>query len=157
MTKRPATVDLACYLLWLLVAAGAVVCVLVFVFRDTIAETWAPEPEEGSALQPVDFEPVILVLYIVVALTTVTLIPLLRHGHNWARHTLAAIALGIFMVTAATVRTSPPAMVQASAIAGAVVAAVTVVFLWHPASRRFALSYQDPESQREAEPAREHG
>lgn len=145
MRKRPATVDLACYLLWLLVAAGLVVSVLVVVFRDRLAETWAPEPSGDSALQPVDFVPVIIVLYIVVALTTVTLIPLLRHGHNWARHSLAVTAIGIFLSTAATVRTGPPPMVRGSAIAAAAIAAVTLVFLWHPDSRRFALATEDSE------------
>lgn len=149
MTKRPATVDLACYLLWLLVAAGLVVSVLVVLRRDTLAETWAPEPSGDSALQPVDFVPVILVLYLVVALTALTLIPLMRHGHNWARHSLALMSIGIFLSTAATVRTGPPPMVRGSAIAAAAIAAVTVVFLWHPDSRRYALSAGDSEDDAE--------
>lgn len=135
--ERPATVELACYLLWTLVAAGLVVSVLVVVFRDRLAETWAPEPSGDSTVQPVDFVPVIIVLYIVVAATTVTLVPLLRLGHNWARHVLAVIALGIVLATAATVRTSPPAMVRGSAIAAAAIAAVIAVLLWHPDSHRY--------------------
>ena len=140
MTKRPATVDLACYLLWLLVAAGLVVSVLVVVLRDRLAETWAPEPSGDSALQPVDFVPVILVLYLVVALTALTLIPLMRHGHNWARHSLALMSIGIFLSTAATVRTRPPPMVRGTAHAAAALAADTVVLLLHPHSRRYALN-----------------
>lgn len=135
--ERPASVDLACYLLWLLVAAGLVVSVLVVVFRDRLAETWAPAPSGDSTIQPVDFVPVILVLYVVVAGTTLVLVPLLRQGHNWARHALAAISLGIVVATAATVRTSPPTMLRGFVIAAAAVAAVAVVFLWHPDSHRF--------------------
>jgi hypothetical protein len=150
MSKRPATVDLASYLLWLLVGAGLVVCVLVVIFRDRLAETWAPEPMGDSTVQPVDFVPVILVLYIVIALTTLTLVPLLRLGHNWARHSLAAITLGIFLSALATVRTMPPTMVRGSAIAAGVIAAVTLVFLWHPDSRRFARESAAEELARDA-------
>lgn len=135
--ERPASVRLACYLLWTLVAAGLVVSVLVVVFRDRLAETWAPQPTGDSAVQPVDFVPVIVVLYVVVAGTTLTLVPLLRLGHNWARHVLAVVSLGIVVATAATMRTSPPLMVRSFAIAAAAVAAVTMVLLWHPDSRRF--------------------
>ena len=81
--------------------------------------------------------PVILVLYAVTALLAATTIALYRTGHNWARHTLASIVLGVFVVAVATVRTAPPMLVEWSAIAGAVVSAVTLVFLWHPQSRAF--------------------
>ena len=135
--ERPASVELACYLLWALVAAGLVVSVLVVLFRSRLAETWAPQPTGDSAVQPVDFVPVIIVLYVVVAGTTLTLVPLLRLGHNWARHVLAVLALGIVVATAATMRTSPPAMVRTCAIVAAAMAAVTVVLLWHPDSHRF--------------------
>ncbi|HWJ83333.1 MAG TPA: hypothetical protein VNS55_13935 [Nocardioides sp.] len=134
---RPATVELACYLLWALVAAGLVVSILVVVYRDRLAQTWAPEPSGDSTVQPVDFVPVILVLYVVIAGTTLTLVPLLRLGHNWARHVLAVISLGIVLATAATVRTSPPTMVRGCAIAAAAIAAVVAVLLWHPDSHRF--------------------
>lgn len=138
MSKRPATIDLACYLLWLLVGAGLAVCLLVAVFRDRIDAVWAPEPSADSALGKNDWLPVTIVLYVVIALTMLTLIPLLRLGHNWARHTLAAITIGIFLSALATVRTTPPTMVRGSAVAAGVIAAVTLVFLWHPDSRRFA-------------------
>lgn len=135
--NRPATVDLASYLLWLLVAAGLAVSILVLVLRDELAETWAPEPTGDSALEPVDFAPVIVVLYVVVAVTALTLIPLFRAGHNWARHSLAALVIGVFVATVGTVRTTPPDTVLGCAIAAAVICAVTLVFLWHPDSRRF--------------------
>ena len=138
-------VNLACYLLWALVAAGLVVSVLVVVYRDRLAEAWAPEPTGDSAVQPVDFVPVIVVLYVVVAGTTLTLLPLLRLGHNWARHVLAFLALSIVVATAATMRTSPPLMVRGFAIAAAAISAVVVVLLWHPDSRRFIREAADGE------------
>lgn len=137
MTKRPPAVDIACWLLWFLVAAGFVVCVLVVVRRDDLGAVWSPMQVGDSTVQPVEFVPVILVLYAVTAVLAATAIVLFRTGHNWARHTLAAIVLGVFSVAVATVRTSPPVLVEWSAIAGAVIAAVTLVFLWHAQSRAF--------------------
>jgi len=136
MGKRPASVDLASWLLWLQVAAGLVVSVLVVIFREDLEEAWSPGRSGDSTVQPLEFVPVILVLYGVVAVTTLTLIPMMRAGHNWARHALALISVGILLATLATVRTMPPALFRGLIITAAVVAAVTLVFLWHPDTRR---------------------
>lgn len=137
MTKRPPAVELACWLLWFLVAAGLLVCVMVVVQREDLGAVWSPMQVGDSTVQPVEFVPVILVLYGVTAVLAATLIALFRSGHNWARHSLAAIVVGIFLVTVATVRTDPPAIVDWCAIGAAVLSAVTLVFIWHPQSRHF--------------------
>ncbi|HWJ66233.1 MAG TPA: hypothetical protein VNT31_06125 [Nocardioides sp.] len=139
MTKRPPAVDLACWLLWSLVAAGLLVCVMVVVQRDDLGAVWSPMQVGDSTVQPVEFVPVILVLYGVTAVLAATLIALFRTGHNWARHTLAGIVVGILIVTIATVRTDPPTLVDWAAIGAAVLSGVTLVFIWHPQSRRFVL------------------
>jgi hypothetical protein len=135
--RRPPAVDIACWLLWLLVLAGFLVSVLVVVQRDDLGAVWSPIQVGDSTVQPVEFVPVILVLYGVTAVLAATLIALFRTGHNWARHSLAAIVVGIFLVTVGTVRTDPPTFVDGLAIAGGVISAVTLVFLWHPQSSRF--------------------
>lgn len=137
MTKRPPAVELACWLLWFLVAAGLLVCVMVVVQREDLGAVWSPMQVGDSTVQPVEFVPVILVLYGVTAVLAATLIALFRSGHNWARHSLAAIVVGIFLVTVATVRTDPPTIVDWCAIGAAVLSAVTLVFIWHPQSRAF--------------------
>ncbi|QYJ04725.1 hypothetical protein KUV85_03315 [Nocardioides panacisoli] len=139
MDKRPAVVDVASWLLWLHIAAGAVVSVLVVVFRDRIAAVWSPEPGADSQVQPIDFVPVIVVLYVVVAATALFLIPLFRHGHNWARHSLAGVAAGVAITAVATARTGPPDLIRYSVVAAATLGAVTLVFLWHQDARRFCL------------------
>ncbi len=136
MGKRPAAVDLAVWLLWIQVVAGLVVCVLVVVFREDLEEVWSPGRSGDSTVQPLEFVPVILVLYGVIAITTLTLIPMLRSGHNWARHALALISVGILLAALATARTMPPALFRGFTIVAAVLSAVTLVFLWHPDSRR---------------------
>lgn len=137
MTKRPPAVELACWLLWFLVAAGLLVCVMVVVQRDDLGAVWSPMQVGDSTVQPVEFVPVILVLYGVTAVLAATLIALFRTGHNWARHSLAAIVVGIFLVAVATVRTDPPTLVDGMAIGAAVLSAVTLVFIWHPQSQGF--------------------
>ncbi|XBB68563.1 hypothetical protein ABFU82_04415 [Nocardioides sp. WV_118_6] len=149
MIKRPAAVELACWLLWFLVAAGLLVCVLVVVQRDQLGSVWSPMQVGDSTVQPVEFVPVILVLYGVTAVLALTLIALYRAGHNWARHSLAAIAAGIFVVAVGTVRTNPPTLVDGMAIAAAVISAVTLVFVWHPQSREFVRTMGVPPELRE--------
>ncbi|WP_183100320.1 hypothetical protein [Nocardioides pelophilus] len=136
MGKRPASVDLASWLLWVLVVAGLVVSVLVVVLREDLEEAWSPGRTGDSTVQPLEFVPVILVLYGVIAVTTLTLIPMMRAGENWARHALALIAVGILLATLATVRTMPPPLFRGMIIAAAVISAVSLVFLWHPDTRR---------------------
>ncbi len=108
-------------------------------------EAWSPGRSGDSTVQPLDFVPVILVLYAVVALTTLTLIPMMRAGHNWARHALALISVGILIATLATVRTMPPPLFRGLIIAAAVVAAVTLVFLWHPDTSRHCRAAAEPD------------
>ena len=55
---------------------------------------------------------------------------------RWARHALAVISVGILIAALATVRTMPPPLFRGLIIAAAVVAAVTLVFLWHPETSR---------------------
>ncbi|WP_408899131.1 hypothetical protein ACJ5H2_08485 [Nocardioides sp. R1-1] len=135
--ERPPAVVIACWLLWFLVAAGLLVCVLVVAQREDLGSVWSPMQVGDSTVQPVEFVPVILVLYGVTAVLAATLIALFRTGHDWARHSLAAIVVGVILVAVATVRTDPPTMVDGMAIAAAVIGAVTLVFLWHPQSARY--------------------
>jgi hypothetical protein len=73
---------------------------------------------------------------VVVAVTTLTLIPIFRSGHNWARHALAGVSVSILLTTLAIARTMPPPLFRGLIIVAAVLSAVTLVFLWHPESRR---------------------
>ncbi|MDN5745607.1 MAG: hypothetical protein L0H31_10860 [Nocardioidaceae bacterium] len=140
MLKPPAAVVSACWLVWTMVASGFAVCVMVVVRRDDLGAVWSPVQVVDSTVQPIEFVPVILVLYGVLAVLTATLIALFRGGHGWARYSLTAIVIGIFLVTVATVTTDPPTLVGWAAIAAAVLSAVTVVFLLHPQSREYMRS-----------------
>lgn len=142
---RPQAVVLACWLVWAMVLGGLLVCVMVVVKRDDLGAVWSPVQVGDSTVQPVEFVPVILVLYGVTAVLAATLIALFRDGHTWARYSLSVIVFGIFLVTVATVRTDPPTLVNAAAVAAAVLSAVTLVFLLHPQSRDFMRAAEKPE------------
>ncbi|MEQ6901196.1 hypothetical protein [Nocardioides sp. YIM 152588] len=137
MTKRPVTVDLASWLLWLLVAAGLLMSVLVVAFRGDLNEVWSPMEAGDGTVQPTEFVPVVLVLYGVIAITMLTMVQLFRNRHLWAQHGLAAVAIGIALGAMAMMRTDSPLMVLVGAGAAGVAAAVAVVFLWHPETTRF--------------------
>ncbi|TIC88654.1 hypothetical protein E8D34_02980 [Nocardioides sp. GY 10113] len=140
MMKRPVTVDLASWLLWTLVAAGLVMSVAVVVFRGDLDRVWSPMEAGDTTVQPTEFVPVVLVLYGVIAVTMLTMIQLFRHRHLWAQHGLACFALGILVGTLAVMRTDSPFLVLVGAGAAGVVAAVAVVFVWHPETSRFIRS-----------------
>ena len=137
MAKRPAAVDLASWLLWLHVASGLVVSVLVVVFREDLEEAWSAGHPADSAIQPLAFVPVAIVLYVVVALLMLSLIPFFRNGANWARHSLAAMVLVIVLSTVAVLRTDPPTLFVVLSIASLALDALVLLYLWHPDTSRY--------------------
>jgi len=134
---RPFTVDLVSWLLWAQIIAGLVVSVLVVVFRHELDRVWSPMESGDSLVRPIEFVPVILVLYGVIAILMLILIYLFRGRHLWAQHGLGIISLSILLSALATMRTDSPPLVLWSAVLAGVSAAIAAVFVWHPQTRRF--------------------
>ena len=124
-------------LLWGLVVVGVVVTVLVVVFRHELAEAWSAGHPPDSAIKQPEFVPVVIVSYVVVAGLILTLVPFLRGGHNWARHSLAATVVFIGITTVAGLRTDPPAVFVACAVVSLIYNAVLLFLLWHRATTSF--------------------
>lgn len=137
MGQHPTSVTRAIQLLLGLLVAGAVVTVLVVVFRDDLDEAWSAGHPADSAIKPLEFVPVTIVLYVVMALLILTLIPFFRTGANWARHSLAAMVLVIVLSTVAVLRTDPPTLFVVLSIASLVLDALLLVYLWHPHTSRY--------------------
>ncbi len=93
-----------------------VVTVLVVVFRQELAEAWSAGHPPDSAIKQPEFVPVVIVSYVVVAGLILTLVPFLRGGHNWARHSLGATVVFIGITTVAGLRTDPPAVFVVCAV-----------------------------------------
>ena len=135
--SRPASVDRAVLLLWGLVVVGVIVTVLVIVFRQELAEAWSAGHPPDSAIKQPEFVPVVIVSYVVVAGLILTLVPFLRGGHNWARHSLAATVVFIGITTVAGLRTDPPAVFVACAAVSLVYNAVLLFHLYHRATTSY--------------------
>ena len=128
---RPTSVDRAVLLLWGLVIVGAAVTVLVIVFRHELADAWSAGHPPDSAIKQPEFVPVVIVSYVVVAGLILTLVPFLRGGHNWARHSLAATVVFIAFATVAGLRTDPPPVFVACAVLSLAYNAVLLFHLFH--------------------------
>ena len=137
MGQHPTAVRRATQLLMVLLLAGLVVTVLVVVFRDDLEEAWSAGHPADSAIKPLEFVPVTIVLYVTVALLVLTLIPFFRSGANWARHSLAAMVLVIAVSTLAVIRTDPPTLFVVLSIASLALDAAILLFLWHPSTSRY--------------------
>ena len=136
-SPRPFTVDLASWLLWAQVIAGLGVSILVVVFRHQLDKVWSPMESDDRLVRPIEFVPVILVLYGVIAILMLIMIHLFRGRHLWAQHGLGIMSLGILMSTLATMRTDSPPLALWSATVAGVAAGVSAVFVWHPQTSRF--------------------
>lgn len=137
MGQHPTSVTRAIQLLLGLVVAGLVVTVLVVVFREDLEEAWSAGHPADSAIEPLEFVPVVITLYVVVALLALTLIPFFRAGANWARYSLTAMVLVIGISTVAVLRTDVPTLFVVVSIASLVLDALILVFLWHPDTSRY--------------------
>jgi len=144
MGQHPTSVLRATQLLLGLLVAGLVVTVLVVVLRDDLDEAWSAGHPADSAIQPLEFVPVAIVLYVVVALLMLVLIPFFRHGANWARHSLAAMVLVIVLSTVAVLRTDPPTVFVVMSIASLVLDALILLYLWRPETSRYM--HEEPTS-----------
>lgn len=137
MAQRPTSVTRAIQLLMVLLAAGLVVTVLVVVFRDDLDAAWTRGHPVDSAIEPLSFVPVVIVLYVVLAVMTLTLIPFLGYGHNWARHTIAATLAVIAFSMLGVLRTGPPTLFVVVIVAALLLEAAIGYYLYHRDTFRY--------------------
>jgi len=141
--QPPAPVTWALRLCLGLVGVGLLVAVLVVVFWDQLVDAWSVGHPPSTAIQQPVFVPVVIVSYIVFAGLILTLLPFLKGGYNWARHTLAATVVFIMVSTVAGLRTDPPAVFVACAAVSLVYNAVLLVLLWHRDTTAFVRAPAD--------------
>jgi hypothetical protein len=136
-TGRPQAVQVTSWLVWLLVAGGLVVSILVVVERRHLAADWSPLHPADSSIQPISFVPVVVVLYATIAITALILLALFRQAQAWARWGLSVLDLGLLAGCFAIMRTAPPTSVEWALVVAALLAAAALVFLWHPSIGRY--------------------
>lgn len=134
---QPRSAAIAIGLLRGLVLAGLVVTVLVVIFQQDLGEAWSAGEPADSAIEPLHFVPVVVVLYVVVGGLALTLVSFLSGANEWALHALAAVVLIIAITTVAGIRTNPPALFLGVSVVALVYLAVTLVFLYRPETIRW--------------------
>ena len=136
-TARPASVQRAVRLLWVLVGLAALTAVLTVLLRADLLDSWSVgHPVDADIKQPA-FVPVAIVLLITFIGLIGTLVPFLVVGANWARHSLAAVVLMAAIATVAGLRTEPPAQFVVAAVVSLVVDVAILVLLWSPSTSAF--------------------
>lgn len=136
-TARPASVQRAVRLLWVLVGLAALTAVLTVLLRADLLDSWSVgHPVDADIKQPA-FVPVAIVLLITFIGLIGTLVPFLVVGANWARHSLAAVVLMAAIATVAGLRTEPPAQFVVAAVVSLVVDVAILALLWSRSTSAF--------------------
>lgn len=151
MDERPASLNLALRMLWLLVAAGFVAVLLIILRTDDLIRAWAmgnpavkevletrglKAVKEGSVAPP-HFVPVAITLYVVVAGLVSVLGVFLRNGFEWARVGITVtLAFGIF-ASVGGFRVGQPVLFVVWACVCLVIVAALMVPMWHPATTAY--------------------
>lgn len=129
--QQPGSVTNAVRLLVGLVALSGLTAVLTIVFRDELIRVWANGQRDTGSVKPLDFVPVVIVLFVVFAALAGVLVMFIRDGHNWARLSLSALVVFTAVGSLAGLRTSPPTLFVVLSALSIVLGLLLLVFLWH--------------------------
>lgn len=142
--QRPKSVDRAMQVLGALLLLAAVVAALTVLLEDEIIRVWARgNPSARSILandglealkqEPItpEFVPVVLVLFLVMALLAWVLAMFFRAGHHWARVSLTVAVVLMTVSTLAILRTDMPAAFAALSLVSVLLEVLLLWFLWH--------------------------
>jgi hypothetical protein len=157
--ERPASLTLALQLLAALVLLGAVTVVLIVVLRDDLIRSWAQgnpavrevletrgldAVKEGS-VQPPQFIPVAITLYVVLAGLVAVLGVFLNNGFEWARLGITVLLFFSAVAGVAGLRVGQPVVFDVCTVVGLALFAALMVPLWHPDTTAYI--HADPEAE----------
>ena len=139
MEERPGSLVRATQLIGLLLVLALLFTALAVVFDDELVATWAGEAQRSAddTRVPPSFTPVVVVLYAVVAILTLILTAFVRGGHNWARHTLAALIVLTAVGAVGGLRVGPPLVFVVGALVTLLVDLGILAALYHRDTSRF--------------------
>jgi hypothetical protein len=140
----PASVTLAIRLVWLLVAILGVTAILTALMHDDLVRVWAegnPEAKalvesggvealEASSISVPSFAPLAFATFFVLAGFALVLAAFLRTGHDWARHSIAALVLFAGFATVIPVVRGLPVAFLVPAVASLLVDAALLWLLY---------------------------
>ena len=131
----PGPVRAAVILLWGLVVLCGLTMVLSIALRDDLVAAW--RAGKSAELDPPAFVPVAITMFVVIALLAWVLGVMFGNGHEWARWSIAALALlTAFTAVIGLPRDLPVVFVVVSLVTLAVDLALLAA-LFHPATHVF--------------------
>jgi hypothetical protein len=128
---QPRSLTNAILAVWGLVALSGLTALLTLVLRGELVRRWEAGRQDVGTVQPPEFVPVAIVLFIVFAALAGVLVMFVRDGHSWARVSLSVLVVFMAVATLAGLRTDPPVLFLVLALASAVLDAALLFFLWH--------------------------
>lgn len=127
---QPRSLTSAIRVVWGLVALYGLTALLTVVLHDELISRWESGRPDIGTVQPPEFVPVAIVLFIVFAALAGVLVMFVRDGHGWARLALSVLVLFMAVATLAGLRTDPPVLFLVLALASVVLDALLLFFLW---------------------------
>jgi hypothetical protein len=127
---QPRSLTNAIRVVWGLVALNGLTALLTVVLHDELISRWESGRQDIGTVQPPEFVPVAIVLFIVFAALAGVLVMFVRDGHGWARLALSVLVLFTAVATLAGLRTDPPVLFLVLALASVVLDALLLFFLW---------------------------
>lgn len=158
MDERPMSLRVAVQLLWALLVVGAVTVVLIVLREDDLIRTWAEgnaaareilqrqglEAVKDGSVQPPQFVPVAVTMYVVLASLVWVLGVFLRNGFEWARSGITVVLVFTSIAAIGGMRVGQPRLFDVCTVVCLVLVGALLVALWHP--RTTAYIHADPEA-----------
>ena len=118
-----------------LVGVAGLATLLTIVERDELVRAWTARHPTG--IEPPDFVPVAIVLFITFGLLAAVLMVFFRAGHGSARVALTVLA-GLFLLAMiAVLRLDPPVLFIVLAVLSGLLDLVLLFFLWRKDTSEF--------------------
>lgn len=133
--QRPGSVTSAIRAQLALVGMAGLATLLTIVERDELVRTWTTRHPTG--IDPPDFVPVAIVLFITFGLLAAVLMVFFRAGHGPARVALTVLAGFFLLAMIAVLRLDPPVLFIVLAVLSALLDLVLLFFLWRKDTSEF--------------------
>ena len=130
--QQPGSVTSATRLLWGLVALSGLTALLTAIMRADLVRVWASgHPDASGSVEPPQFVPVAIVLFVVFAALAGVLVMFFRDGHGWARLALSGLVAFMAVGTLSGLRAQPPALFLVLSWVSVGLDVALLVCLWH--------------------------
>jgi hypothetical protein len=133
--QRPGSVTSAIRAQLALVGVAGLATLLTIVERDELVRAWTDRHPTG--IDPPDFVPVAIVLFITFGLLAAVLMVFFRAGHGSARVALTVLAGFFLLATVAVLRLDPPVLFIVLAVLSGLLDLVLLFFLWRKDTSEF--------------------